>query len=313
MASTMAPMGLNLRAQAAARSQAVQSAMPHAILGAASQNNSPVQRPVDPTPSSMPPQTDWGYAASPTPPTPPPPPPSTGGGVATGTTTPTTTGSSTPPPDSIGTINWDSLIQGDPNYLNYLVNSKANLGDAASSRKAALEALVLQYGGLPSGISDSYGDLSAADLANAAANPFSDEAGIQRNYDQSQRAMLRSLAARGALESGDLGYNAGQLDTSRGTNEYNAGAKFASDYNTAIGSYLNALGTDRADKANAIQAAYGDVSSNPLYQQGAGLGATLDPNWQAKYGTPVYRDASGNLYTTDANGNPVPYTAGSQQ
>jgi hypothetical protein len=34
---------------------------------------------------------------------------------------------------------------------------------------------------------------------------------------------------------------------------------------------------------------------------------TLDPNWQAKYGVPVYVGSDGSLYIDDGAGNAVPY------
>lgn len=202
---------------------------------------------------------------------------------------------------------YTSLIEADPNYLAWLNSSQRNLGDAATQRKAAIRALVQQYGGLPEGITDTYGDLTAADIQAGKDNPYSQMAQLQRSYDQNTLAMKRSLAARGALHSGDLGYEQNQLDTQKGQAASDLGNQFSNSLAAAIGSYLGVVGQENDNRDTAVGQAYQDVIQNPLYRQGAGGQANLVSDWQSKYGKPVYQDSVGNLYTVGANGIPSPY------
>lgn len=213
----------------------------------------------------------------------------------------------TPPAGSLSIpLDYQALIESDPNYIAWQANSTKDLSDAASSRAAAIKALVMQYGGLPEGFTDTYGDLSSGDLQAAAANPYSQTADLNRNYQQNVQQMQRALAARGALHSGDLGYNQGQLDTQLGQSQYDLGTSFATDLQNAINGYLGAESTDRQNQASAISQAYSDVSNNPAYSGGDET-ATLDPNWQTTYGKPVYVTPDGTKYVVGPDGTPTVY------
>ena len=229
-----------------------------------------------------------------------------GGGGGNGGGTP----SGTNPPLGQITIpgpDYKSLIESSPEYQSWLQSSTRNLGDAATQRKAALRALVLQYGGLPAGVQDAYGDLAPGDLQAGADNPYSQKAQLDRSYATNVEAMKRSLAARGALHSGDLGYEQNQLDTQKGQTLSDLGNQFSSALQAAIGQYLGVVGSENDNRTGAVEQAYQDIISNPLYQQGAGGQAQLVSDWQTKYGKPVYQDGVGNLYTVDGNGTPIPY------
>jgi hypothetical protein len=169
---------------------------------------------------------------------------------------------------------------------------------------------VQQYGGIPTGFTDTYGDLTPADIQAGADNPYSDEAQLKRQYDLNGEQMKRGLAARGALHSGDLGFGQDQLDTQKGQSEYDLANQFSGALQGALGDYLNTVSGDNSARQQAVQAAMGDITSNPLYQNGGGGSASLVSDWQSKYGKPVYQDGSGSLYTVDENGNPVPYFGG---
>lgn len=161
--------------------------------------------------------------------------------------------------------NYTSALQSDPNYLAWQTDSIRNLSDAASTRQAAIRALVEQFGGMPAGFHDQYGDLTSADLALAAQNPYSTEADLKRAYQQNVVNMQKALAARGALHSGDLGYNQNQLDTQYGQDQYDAGQQFAQDLQQAIGAYTSAQDQGRQAQEAAIAAAYADIIGNPAY------------------------------------------------
>ena len=163
------------------------------------------------------------------------------------------------------TPNYEALIQADPNYVAWQTNSVKNLSDAASTRQAAIRALVEQFGGMPAGFTDKYGDLAPADLSLASSNPYSTEATLARAHEQNVAAMRKALAARGALHSGDLGFNQNQIDTTYGSDQYNAAQQFAQQLQDAINAYTGTQASDRSAEAAAIAQAYSDIIGNPAY------------------------------------------------
>jgi hypothetical protein len=143
-----------------------------------------------------------------------------------------------------------SLIFSDPSYMTAKSSLDMGLANASSARRSAIRALVTQYGDLGNvkdQYGDQYGDLDQATLDAAKGNEYSDLAKLQRSYEQGQESFKRSLAARGALSSGDLGYGLGQLDWQQGQSRYD-------------------LGTAEANSANQILGGYGSAEAN-YYQQ----------------------------------------------
>lgn len=205
---------------------------------------------------------------------------------------------------------YNSLLTSDPTYLAWANAHPGVVADAGTARKAALRAMAMQYGGLPQGFQDQYGDLTPEDIAAAQANPYSSQHMLQSEYQTNVENARKGLAARGQLHSGDLGYAQGQLDTQLGASQYALGNQFSSNFQSAINDYLNALSGDETARRGAIGQAYQDVVSNPAYQPVAGGAATLVPTWQSDYGQPVYQTTDGRLYSLDASGNPVLYTGG---
>lgn len=220
-----------------------------------------------------------------------------------------------PPPGPPGSVNvkgfnpdYNALLLQDPAYLAWANAHPGVVAGAGAQRAAALRALAMQYGGIPTGFQDTYGDLTPEDIAAAQSNPYSDMHMLQQQYDQNVEQMKKGLAARGALHSGDLGYGQGQLDTQLGQSQYNLGNQFGSNFQNAIQNYLDALTNDRTAQGAAIGQAYQDVIGNPLYAPTPDTTANLVPTWQSDYGQPVYSTSDGRLYTVDAQGNPVLYT-----
>src|SRR4051812_5875181 len=100
--------------------------------------------------------------------------------------------------------------------------------------------------------------------------------------------MKRALAARGGLQSGELGYGVNQADYARGSAEYDYGQEFANAAQLAINNYLGVESGVRAGEGQAISEAEASVYGNPANRPTEGTEATLDPDWQTKYGVPVY-------------------------
>lgn len=164
-----------------------------------------------------------------------------------------------PPPGSAppggappGLPDYLALLRQSPAYQAWLASRNNRLGNLATDRKTAIQQLALMFGGLPPGFKDAFGDLSPEDLAAAGGNQFSVTAQLQRGDAQSREAMRRSLAARGMLQSGELGYGSGQADLALAQGENDAATQFLGQLNAAISSYGQGAGAVNAEESGLI-------------------------------------------------------------
>lgn len=229
---------------------------------------------------------------------------------------PTTTGTASapaptpapaPPAGSVQTSpgftpDWKSLIQNDSGYLASQAAAQQAQGNAAARRKQTLQQAIIQYGGLPAGFTDQYGDIDQATLDAAGQNQFSTLAGLSRGYQQNEDSLRRGLAARGALQSGDLNYGEDQLQTAYGQQRYDAANAIGSQANQAYDAYNGVISGNAQSLASALQGAEQSVYANPGYAPTAPTTANYDASNSATYGQPIYVDDQGNLF--DQNGNP---------
>lgn len=176
--------------------------------------------------------------------------PNGGSGTGTGGTTTTT------PPPSPATTD----ILSDPGFQAWKTGSDLALSNAAAQRRAALRALVLQFGGLGA-VKDAYGDIDQATLDAANNNPYSQLNVNQRSYEQGVEAFKRGLAARGALSSGDLPTGLGQLDWQRGQEQYDLANQFGGAAQGDINRYVDTETQQKADYAKEIAAAAARVEA----------------------------------------------------
>lgn len=160
---------------------------------------------------------------------------------------------------------FSAILQSDPGYESASNNATLNAQDAASSRTAAIRAAVLAYGGFSPGFQDSYGDVDAATLQAAQANPFSQLAQNQRSYAQGLEKDRQGEAATGSIFSGQLPTDMGNENYNQGLNLSNLANAFGSAVNGAIGTYTGALDTNRTNMANATETAEQNVAANPSY------------------------------------------------
>lgn len=207
----------------------------------------------------------------------------------------------TPSPSiSIGqsfTPNYEQLIQSDPGYVSAMSNSSLDVNQAASARRAALRQLAIQYGGLPKGMQDVYGDIDQGTLDLASRNQFSDVARLGKSYSEGVDQFKKALAARGALQSGELGYGLSQADYSRGEREYDLGNQFANAAQGTVNDFVGAESRARQGQVDAINQAQANVFANPLNRPVNAQSATLEPGSLQQYGQPLYRGPDGQLYT----------------
>jgi len=193
-----------------------------------------------------------------------------------------------------------SIIKNSPAYLAWLAGSNAQKGNLATNRTAAIRALVLQYGGLPPGFTDAFGDLRPEDMDAATHNQFSTTQQIEKAYQDGVNSMRRQLAARGGLQSGELGYGQGVQDYSHGLNTYNAGNSFLAALNQAISGYTGGVADINAGEAGVISSETGNAAT--LYPKIAPTSASLVPDSVSKYGFAVYDDGAGGLWKVGPNG-----------
>jgi hypothetical protein len=126
-----------------------------------------------------------------------------------------------------------------------------------------LQAAIIKYGGLPAGFTDQYGDVGQDTLDQAGQNQFSVLSQLARSYAQSEEQFKRGLAARGALQSGDLNYGEDQLQNAYGQQRYDAANSVGSEVNQALQGYSGVLGANAQNLSGAVQGAEANVYSNP--------------------------------------------------
>jgi len=202
------------------------------------------------------------------------------------------------------TPDYASIIRNDPGYLAAQSAANEAAKGAVGTRQAALRQALIAYGGvMPGGFKDTYGDIDQATLDLAAHNQQSTLAGLARGLTQKTLDLRRSLAARGMLQSGDLGYGLNQLNTDYAQSQYNAAQDLSNTWNTAIGAYTGVLNTNRANLATALGQAESFAYQN--YHPTSAQYANYDADSSAKYGKSIYKyedPGTGQItyYTQDA-------------
>ena len=194
---------------------------------------------------------------------------------------------------------YGALIKSDPGYMSYLNSGKLDIEQAGSARRAALQRLAIQYGGLPKGMRDQFGDIDANTLDLAGRNQFSDSANLKRQYASGIEGFKRSLAARGVLQSGELGYGLEQAEYGRGQREYDLGNNFANAAQGVVNDYLSTEGRVRSGEAGALSAAQQSVYSNPVNRPVDAVDIPLEAGSVEQYGQGVYRHPDGRRFTAD--------------
>jgi hypothetical protein len=214
-----------------------------------------------------------------------------------------------------GAPDWGALLAADPGYMEAMAGYKKIMAQAASQRKAALQALAMRYGGLPKqGWKDTYGDLTPEILRQAGLNENSEVMRLQRNYDTGIKQLKANLAARGMLQSGDLGYGLNQADIGKGEQTYDLGNQFTDQANQVVSGYLSAYSGAEQNLVNAILMAEQNAIASGNYPGAYGGGstqptqATYVPASEIQFGEPIYVDSAGNQYRQD--GTPWSWSVG---
>jgi len=183
--------------------------------------------------------------------------------------------------------------------------SSAGISDAAHLRGAIQQALI-GFGAvpnLPTDVLQNSGLDTAGTQALADNNPFSTLKRLQQSYQDQQDATKNQLAARGALSSGETGYQLGRLGQNQAGQQYDATSGLLGN----IGTLNDQYAAGRQAAAQQLAGGAMTAESNAASSGGGTNTATVTANWDPNSG--LYLDGSGQYY--DQNGNPVSFNAGS--
>lgn len=196
------------------------------------------------------------------------------------------------------TPNYGAILKSDPGYLAAQQAATLAATNAELQRRSDIRQQYIAYGGDLAGWTDTYHDIDQTTRDLASQNQYSTLASMNRQQAIDQRTQAQQLAARGALESGDLAYGLDQLNTAYGQNRYNAAQSLGQQFNQDIGTYTGVLSTNAQNLAAGIQSAYSNAINNPAYRPRDPTYANYDPANSAKYKKPIF--SAGNvLYTQD--------------
>jgi len=177
---------------------------------------------------------------------------------------------------------WRNILNANSDYMGWRLGAGQRADTAAANRKAALRALAVRYGGLPANFQDVYGDITPDISSVAGANPLSFYSRTNRDYGQSLEGLKRSLAARGALQSGDYGYGTEQLDYQHSADLYDLSNSFLGQVQEAVNAYggtLQGLNQEQIDQIRqAAQSVYGQGYRLPDATTPAPAGSTTAPS-----------------------------------
>ena len=128
-------------------------------------------------------------------------------------------GGGSKPPGSIKipgfTPDYQNLIQQDPYFAQVRDMLSAQSAAEAAQNESRLGQAFINFGEAPEGYDPT--------VAGAASNnPFSTIAQLQRQHEQNTRAQKNQLAARGILQSGELGYQLGEENNNYLGSQYEA-------------------------------------------------------------------------------------------
>jgi hypothetical protein len=161
---------------------------------------------------------------------------------------------------------YQDVLQSDPFFKQLLADLAAQgVSDEASARAGAQRGLI-HFGEVPEGLDPAYGqwaDPQTRELAakNTAAG-FSTVARLQKANKDAVRGIKNYLASRGALRSGELGYQLGEENQRYAVGQYDARSQLV-DYLSGISSALaNAQRQRSMQQAQGAADAYGRNQGN---------------------------------------------------
>jgi hypothetical protein len=188
----------------------------------------------------------------------------------------------------------------------------ANTASDLAGRNASLNRLFTQFGSLPDinaagqqlGINDLGQAIDPATAQLAAENPYSTTANLSKAHTDAIRQLRQSLAARHALQSGELGYQLGQENNAYGNAQSQANQQLLDSIAQLQGQFTAGQRANQQQlSAGAQSAADRQIGLNPAT---GSQKAVYDP------ATGKYKGANGEWYNADGTpfvGTPQPINA----
>jgi hypothetical protein len=207
------------------------------------------------------------------------------------------------------TPDYRSLIANDPVFKQLQADISAGGAGDLVSRNAALNRLFVGFGSLPDvngaaqslGINDLGQAIDPATGQLAAENQFSTQARLGQAHADATRQIRQNLAARHALQSGELGYQVGRENTAYGAAQNDATQALLDAISGLNSQYVT---NQRAGTA-ALNTGLGEATNRQIGLNPAtgSAKAAYDDGLSQQWGQPVYRGPNGELYGVD--GTPI--------
>lgn len=159
-----------------------------------------------------------------------------------------------------------------PWYQQALAATRALDAAAAASRKSGVQQALIQFGLVPEGFNDQYGDVDATTRSLAEANTTSGismYARLKQALADAQRDSSRRLAAKGLRRSGTRGYQMRRNQLGYDQSYSDAVSKLLSGVNSLYGNYANSTYQSQMNLAQALANAINNMSSWSVPSVGA--------------------------------------------
>jgi hypothetical protein len=162
---------------------------------------------------------------------------------------------------------YENLLKNNPLYSQQLANLSAAGTIADSQRRQAIQKLLADFGYIPEGYNDQYGDVNDLVRGLAGANTsagLSTYAQLGRERDTQARNVKNDLAARGMLSSGETGYQLGQNEREYMQNLTDSERQLLDQLTGFAGQYTGAVSDIATQKTDAAQNAMQEIlATNP--------------------------------------------------
>ena len=193
-------------------------------------------------------------------------------------------------------------------YQNALRAQLAAAGEAdAANRRSNIQQALIAFGMVPEGMSDPYGDIDARTrdlIGKNTSSGISTFARLNQGRDDSRKALLNRLGARGLFRSGAKGYGLrrGQLDYDRSL------ADSLAQLMQTVGGFNSAFANNELNRqqqlASMMSNAYGNYVPPSSFGSSGFAGRT-----SAFANNPFIRSLRGGV-TGGVRSAPVPYAPG---
>jgi hypothetical protein len=200
------------------------------------------------------------------------------------------------------TPDYAALINADPLLGQTRADFAANGVTDAASRNAAINRALVQFGAIPdmAKAQDALG-LNLGDLVDpntrqlASQNQFSTQATLSDALQKQIRSIRQSLAARGGLRSGELGFQLGEANKQFGQAENDATQKLLD----SLGGYQSAYVEGQRQAQAALRQAQQEAAARQAQLHPATGSQTAALAFVDANGNAVYQGGDGSLYNLD--------------